>query len=1092
MLPITSTPEIVDLTQDRPLEVVKSYLRLADNFYCGSLTAVNLKPSVALLSAPDQALLEVLFDQAIKVSSHKPRYSWAITTIADAATTYHSTDLFSQALTAWWLSRTANWYYRPDLASKAVERAYTLFSALKEPGWVAACVWQRNSIPWTRPSFSIAVKELEIAMAQLQISGAEFSSFLPHCRLALAHVQLLLGEFDEAYKNIQVSAAIFQAQGDQLNFARCLYTRSAGLRRQSHYEEAIATTTEALTIFQESLALVDVAKTKYQMALHQALALADYRIAEENLLQAINQFTTLDLPLWSAQCHHSLAQICNMTGRLHEAKNLLQLSRDCFVTYNTLGLLADNLLDSGWLEMLYGNYTESLNYLVRAMEIGNDIGNPWLQAATLMHQGEVYIFLGQYQQALYNLETAIEHFQKLGSVGRIAECEMRLAKCWVELGLLEKAEESLERAVECARQSNQLVFSVYLYKYRAEIALRNGQAVAAVSNLQVGLDLALQLAIPKEVALIQYFLAKAFCELKEAYKAYEYIQTAEQAFTSMGMIMEKAACKIIVGYCHIQIGNREAAQIAWNEALSITQGIMPDISWQAFVGLAKLAESVNDNMLALTLYVEALNELKLLRQGFWQPELAGAFFDHSGSVFDRAISIATHIDSNSQVLRFIEESKAQTIVRQFQFSPSSKLSKPASQPLNDLIANIRWLQDQLRANYRPRGFLQSPDQLRLRKELQTRVKQYSALRGRIERQTQTKLQGTIIDEFNLDEFRQLAVGYLGENWLAVDYYLTNDQIFGILITPSNCQVFSCYFSGRVEIALNSCFRLKGHQVTTSDLIVLGDFLFPETIRHFFTPDITLIIAPHRHLHSIPWAALPLPESNEPLVATVVPLIVPSLYSLSLLWQRSKTKHSHLNRGLLVTVSNFQGHHSVLPAVLEEASVILKEMAGQTEVEELRDSVATWANIQQLTNEQGLNRYDWLHIASHAFHDSLTGRLSGFALYDKDVWLDDLWNIAPLPAIVTLSACGGGSLNRIHDGDEHISLVTTCLVAGTQNVIASLWPVLDVGTVDLIIQFYHQLSIGRMPSQALAFAQRTLWKQGVIWSQWGGFHCIGAG
>ena len=47
-------------------------------------------------------------------------------------------------------------------------------------------------------------------------------------------------------------------------------------------------------------------------------------------------------------------------------------------------------------------------------------------------------------------------------------------------------------------------------------------------------------------------------------------------------------------------------------------------------------------------------------------------------------------------------------------------------------------------------------------------------------------------------------------------------------------------------------------------------------------------------------------------------------------------------------------------------------------------------------KRGLSRFDWMHIASHFFSHTQTGRLSGLALWDGDVWLDQLRDLSPLP------------------------------------------------------------------------------------------------
>jgi CHAT domain-containing protein len=139
-------------------------------------------------------------------------------------------------------------------------------------------------------------------------------------------------------------------------------------------------------------------------------------------------------------------------------------------------------------------------------------------------------------------------------------------------------------------------------------------------------------------------------------------------------------------------------------------------------------------------------------------------------------------------------------------------------------------------------------------------------------------------------------------------------------------------------------------------------------------------------------------------------------------------------------------------------------------------------------------YTFWHIATHAFYDGLSGRFSGVALSDRDIWLDEVQQLGPLPPLVTLSACSGGH-SLVYAGDEHISLTLTCLAAGAQSVVSSLWPVRDEAMPELMQQFYHYYaqSSGRA-ALALALAQRDACSDGRPPNrppaQWGALQCFG--
>jgi CHAT domain-containing protein len=111
------------------------------------------------------------------------------------------------------------------------------------------------------------------------------------------------------------------------------------------------------------------------------------------------------------------------------------------------------------------------------------------------------------------------------------------------------------------------------------------------------------------------------------------------------------------------------------------------------------------------------------------------------------------------------------------------------------------------------------------------------------------------------------------------------------------------------------------------------------------------------------------------------------------------------------------------------------------------------------------------------------------LYDRDLWLDEIYQLAPLPRLVTLSACSG-ILSRLFEGDEQVGLATTCLAAGAQQVVGSLWPLLDEAMVEFMRRFYTYLQEEGAPALALAQTQRDLYEMGSPMVQWGSLQCIG--
>jgi CHAT domain-containing protein len=269
----------------------------------------------------------------------------------------------------------------------------------------------------------------------------------------------------------------------------------------------------------------------------------------------------------------------------------------------------------------------------------------------------------------------------------------------------------------------------------------------------------------------------------------------------------------------------------------------------------------------------------------------------------------------------------------------------------------------------------------------------------------------------------------------------------------------------------------------AELDRLGRWLLPEKILGLLPRDKTLVIAPHRQLNYLPWSALT--AGDVPLVGRSYPVIVPSIQSLAALMERP-AKVTDWGNGLLLAVSKFEGRHRPLPFVQREIQSLQQIIP---ECLSLMDENATWPAFQVLAKERGLDDFSFLHAASHAFADTLSGRMSGLALYDRDVWLDELRECGPFPELITLSACSG-SKSRFFEGDEQIGLATTFLAAGARQVVASLWPIKDDEAANLMTIFYEYLTAGYAVGSALSLTMRSYISEGKEVSHWAGFRCTG--
>lgn len=1069
--------------------MLEPYLHLAAQLDEGSFLDHDLLHHAALLPGLDEQLLKQAASHAQKASLSRPRLGWALAKVADAAA-QHTDDPFLQALAAFHLARAANEWVRPARAAEAARRGRAGFARLHAHGWAAACDWQLFALPWTRNRFEEAEATLARALEEMLAAGLD--DWVPDCRLSLAYAHILLQDYPKAEAQIASAERAYLEREDALGLARCWLHRASLLRRSGGAKEAVDWLARARELLLPLNAPVEVAKVCYQMAYCRLVWQTDYQLALDNLTQAREIFAAADVPLWQALCENGLAQVHNNKGNLTAARHHLQSAQEIFARYQILGTLADSVLDTARLEMLAGNYPRAVELAQKAEALHTEIGAEWMAAVGMMFQGEAWSQMGRYQTALGHLERAYPIFQENGDRDRQALCELLLAQVWLFLRRSDLALPYLEKAREWYQASEDRFHLSQTYGYLALASYQQGQLAESIQTLQTALDMAEQAAILPQIAFNHRLLGVVFLANRAPDQALAHLQKSVEIFRQAGMYGEQALSLVKQGYCYEQLSRPEAAKATWEAVLQISQGAAPQADWQAYAGLARLAESAGNQESALSWYEQMRQTLRLLRLGFWQPSLLEAYSARQTEMLYRAVTLVAASGQPERTLAFIEESKAQLVVRQIDASTGpGQITVSELDPLREEIFWLKNRLNQLHASENP-SLLESGN---VRQQLKQKIRQYDYQLAWLERRQTDQLRLPSTSDFSISDFRQAANVAYGAKWLALDYYLADSTLNCITLTPQGCTLSSHQINPYFKLLLRLCAKADqfGYTLNDHDLTTLGRVILPPDLSEKLSPDTHLILCPHGGLHAVPWPALPLPlpASNRPvpLAANCIPVLTPSLHSLSALHRRTSPDRAPSALGLVLAIADFSGRHPALPQVHAEAQFLRTTFGERVRI--LIDQEAVWEQLLALRGEDGLRRFAFLHLATHAFHDPVTARLSGFALYERDVWLEHVWELAPLPALVVLSACSGVR-SQVYAGDEQVGLALTCLVAGAQTVIGSLWPVLDEDAARLMADFYRSVLSRTSPAQSLAEAQRAAIRRGQAPERWSGFVCMGTG
>ena len=279
------------------------------------------------------------------------------------------------------------------------------------------------------------------------------------------------------------------------------------------------------------------------------------------------------------------------------------------------------------------------------------------------------------------------------------------------------------------------------------------------------------------------------------------------------------------------------------------------------------------------------------------------------------------------------------------------------------------------------------------------------------------------------------------------------------------------------------------------------------------PAPALIIVPHYHLFTVPFAALVNPDTGTALVENYTVQVAPSIQVLELTHKRRQELAQRQQAGPTLVVGNPSMPKVVLkrpqPAEADTAPQQttpepqpLKPLPGaETEAKKVAALLNTTALIgpaaQKKVVLERLPQAGLVHLATHGILDEIVGLPIPGAIalapdgidtpHDGLLTTDELLNLTLQAKLVVLSCCNTG-LGTI-TGDGVIGLARALIAAGVPSALVSLWPVPDQATSHLMTQFYeHRCTLNN--AQALRRAMLETKDSTGDFRSWAGFILIG--
>ena len=370
-------------------------------------------------------------------------------------------------------------------------------------------------------------------------------------------------------------------------------------------------------------------------------------------------------------------------------------------------------------------------------------------------------------------------------------------------------------------------------------------------------------------------------------------------------------------------------------------------------------------------------------------------------------------------------------------------------------------------------------------------------------------------------------GLLDPETLLLSYSLGEERSFLWAVGPSSLDSFELPGRAELETAARRVHeQLAGHDVEARaaewrEAAALSRLLLGPVADRLDGQ--RLVIVADGALHYLPFAALPLPATEDPVdAAAPVVLIerheVVSLPSASVLGlqRRALTGRPPAARRLAVLADplfdprDLQVASDTLQVASDIPQVARVERSGFESLPAARQEAAAiaalaspgeaWLALDAEASRPAvlgdrLSVYRTIHFATHGTIDAAHPALSGLALATVDetgrpregfLHLRDVYAMRLNADLVVLSGCRTALGTELR-GEGLVGLTRGFLSAGARRVVASLWRMEDRATAELMTRFYRAMWVeGLPPAAALRAAQLSIrrerrWRDPAFWA-----------
>ena len=761
--------------------------------------------------------------------------------------------------------------------------------------------------------------------------------------------------------------------------------------------------------------------------------------------------------------------------------------------------------------------TQALEFFQLALAKWQSLGDEPGAATTLNNLGVFHRRLGEIEQALLYYNRALTIFEGLEDRYWLARTLNNIAVGYLTLGELERARAYLLRGLPVRRAVGD--------KSGESVTLRNlgltfsrlGELGKAVAFYRKALDLDSTSGNRRGVATSRKLLGEHLAAQGDVAAAREQLELALTSLRQMGKRGEEPEVLERLSRVHLRGGDPRAARTAASRALELYRELRSRLGQvTALTLLARAERELGRHEAAHEYLATALDVLDELHGRLGDPTQRASFLASQREVYELTVDLLMERHRRSPAkghdlaaLEASERGRSRSLLGWLD-NAGAGLERGVEPALRERLRDAeRRFTAKTRQQLRVLGREHTPaEALGAEQELYAALAELDSARAEVRRRPRdvARDRPPTLDSSTI---RHL----LDERTVLLEFLLGEERSFLWWVTPASVAAYELPPRAAIEELAGRVYRLVStiHSdigATREASAALGQMLLGPVIDRL--RDQRLVIVADGALHLVPFAALTLPSSRQPLVERHEIAHLPSASVLA--WRRRgagarpSTPATIGEKTLAILADPIfdrrdpriaAGTSSIadLDTATRQAAVLELDRLGRLpqtrhEAEAIaalvpadQRLVATGSDARRARVVGGeLGAYRILHFATHGFIHPHNPELSGLVLARLDgdggrldgfLGLHDVSNLELSAELVVLSGCRT-ALGKQLRGEGLVGLTRGFMVAGVPRVVASLWQVRDTATAELMARFYRAMLVdGLAPAAALRPPQLSL-------------------